>query len=45
LGASYTAVSSAIRLLALTYASLAGKSAQQRLEIVAGIHDELDDID
>lgn len=44
-GASYTAVSSAIRLLALTYASLAGKSAQQRLEIVAGIHDELDDID
>ncbi len=45
LGASYTAVSSAIRLLALTYASYAGKSAQQRLEIVAGIHDELDDTD
>ncbi|HBQ34816.1 MAG TPA: MurR/RpiR family transcriptional regulator [Ochrobactrum anthropi] len=45
LGASYTAVSSAIRLLALTYASYAGKSAQQRLEIVAGIHDELDDMD
>jgi DNA-binding MurR/RpiR family transcriptional regulator len=44
LGASHTAVSSAIRLLALTYAAQAGKSAQQRAEIVASIHDELGDM-
>jgi DNA-binding MurR/RpiR family transcriptional regulator len=45
LGASHTAVSSAIRLLALTYAAQAGKSAQQRAEIVASIHDELGDME
>jgi DNA-binding MurR/RpiR family transcriptional regulator len=43
LGASHTAVSSAIRLLALTFAAQAGTSAQQRAEIVASIHDELGD--
>jgi len=43
LGPSHTAIGSAIRLLAVTYAALAGKSAQQRSEIVAGIHDELQD--
>ena len=42
LGPSHTAISSAIRLLALAYAAHAGKSAQQRAEIIAGIHDELD---
>lgn len=45
LGPSHTAVSSAIRLLALTYAAQAGKSAQQRAEIVASIHEELGDVD
>lgn len=45
LGASHTAVSSAIRLLALTYAAHAGKSAQQRADIVASIHDELGDME
>lgn len=45
LGASHTAVCSAIRLLALTYAAHAGKPAQQRLEIVATIHDELSDLE
>ena len=45
LGASHTAVSSAIRLLALTYAAQAGKSAQQRADIVTSIHDELGDME
>jgi DNA-binding MurR/RpiR family transcriptional regulator len=45
LGPSHTAVSSAIRLLALTFAAQAGASAQQRAEIVASIHEELGDID
>lgn len=45
LGPSHTAVSSAIRLLALTFAAQAGSSAQQRAEIVASIHEELGDID
>lgn len=43
LGPSHTAISSAIRLLAITYAALAGKSADQRSEIIAGIHEELGD--
>nr|WP_319391070.1 MurR/RpiR family transcriptional regulator [uncultured Cohaesibacter sp.] len=42
LGASLTAVSSAVRLLALTYAAHAGKSAQQRAEIVDSIKEEFD---
>ncbi|SFO91052.1 transcriptional regulator, RpiR family [Cohaesibacter marisflavi] len=41
LGASHTAVSSAIRLLALTYAAHAGKTAQQRAEIVDSIKEDL----
>lgn len=45
LGPSHTALGSAIRLLAVTYASQAGKSAQQRSEIIAGIHEELEDMD
>ena len=43
LGPSHTTISSAIRLLAVTYAALAGKSAEQRSEIIAGIHEELGD--
>lgn len=45
LGPSHTAVSSAIRLLAVTYAAQAGKSAEQRAEIINSIHEELDDTD
>ena len=41
LGPSHTAIGSAIRLLAVTYAALAGKSAEQRSAIIAGIRDEL----
>jgi DNA-binding MurR/RpiR family transcriptional regulator len=43
LGPSHTAIGSAIRLLALAYAAHAGKSARQRAEIIASIHEELDD--
>ena len=43
LGPSHTAISSAIRLLAVTYAALAGKSAEQRSEIIASIHEDLGD--
>lgn len=41
LGPSHTAIGSAIRLLAVTYAAQAGKAAEQRSEIIAGIHEEL----
>ncbi|MBW3096189.1 MurR/RpiR family transcriptional regulator [Pseudohoeflea coraliihabitans] len=44
LGASATAVSSILRLLALSYAAHAGKSAQQRAEIIASIGEELEDM-
>jgi DNA-binding MurR/RpiR family transcriptional regulator len=43
LGPSHTAIGSAIRLLAVTYTAQAGKSAEQRTEIIASIHEELDD--
>lgn len=43
LGPSHTAIGSAIRLLTVTYAALAGKSAEQRSEIIAAIHEELGD--
>lgn len=45
LGPSHTAVLSTVRLLALTYAAHAGRSAQQRAEIIAAIHEELGDVD
>lgn len=45
LGPSHTAMASAIRLLAVAYAAHAGDAAIQRSEIVADIHEELDDID
>jgi DNA-binding MurR/RpiR family transcriptional regulator len=41
LGPSHTTISSAIRLLAVTYSALAGKSAEHRSEIIATINDEL----
>lgn len=44
-GPSHTAISSAIRLLAVTYAARAGKSAGQRADVLASIHEELDDND
>lgn len=43
MGPSQTALASAIRLLALSYAAHAGKSAEQRTEIIAGIREELGD--
>ena len=43
LGPSHTAVGSAIRLLAVTFAAVAGSSAMQRSEIIDGIHEELQD--
>jgi hypothetical protein len=43
LGPSHTTIGSAIRLLAVTYAALAGKSAEQRSEIITGIHEEFGD--
>ena len=43
LGPSYTAMASALRLLAMAYAERAGERAAQRLELIAEIHEELDD--
>lgn len=43
LGPSHTTVLSTIRLLALTFAAHAGRSAQQRAEIISAIHEELGD--
>lgn len=45
MGPSHTAISSAIRLLSVTYAARAGKAATQRADVLASIHEELDDID
>ncbi|MBP2551874.1 DNA-binding MurR/RpiR family transcriptional regulator [Neorhizobium galegae] len=45
LGPSHTAVLSTVRLLALTFAAQAGRSAQQRAEIISAIHEELGDLD
>jgi DNA-binding MurR/RpiR family transcriptional regulator len=43
LGPSYTSISSVIRLLAVAYAERAGEPAARRLEMIAEIHEELDD--
>jgi DNA-binding MurR/RpiR family transcriptional regulator len=43
LGPSCTSIASAIRLLAVAYAERAGDPAAERLEMIAGIHEELDD--
>ena len=44
LGPSHTTVASALRLVTIAYAAHAGKSAEQRADIVTGIHEELDDL-
>ena len=44
LGPSHTTVMSTVRLLALTFAAHVGKSAQQRVEIIAAIEEELGDM-
>lgn len=36
-------VASALRLLSIAFAAYAGDTALQRLEIISGIHEELDD--
>ncbi len=43
LGPSYTAMASAVRLLAAAYAERAGERAAERLDLIAEIHEELDD--
>lgn len=43
LGPSYTAIASTLRLLAVAFATRAGESAMQRANIIADIHEELDD--
>ena len=45
LGPSHTAMSGAIRLLAIAYAAHAGEPVARRAAIVADIHDELDDVE
>lgn len=43
LGPSYTAMASALRLLAVAFAERGGERAAERLELIAEIHEELDD--
>lgn len=43
LGPSYTAIASAMRLLAMSLAERVGLRAAERLELIAEIHEELDD--
>jgi DNA-binding MurR/RpiR family transcriptional regulator len=43
LGPSYTAIASAVRLLAVAFAERAGPRAGERMELIAEIHEELDD--
>lgn len=43
LGPSYTAMASAVRLLAIAYAERAGERAAERLDLIAEIHEELGD--
>jgi DNA-binding MurR/RpiR family transcriptional regulator len=43
LGPSYTSIASTLRLLAIAFATRAGESASQRADIIADIHEELDD--
>src|SRR5262249_25614534 len=44
LGPSHTTLVSVLRLVAIAYAARAGDTAQQRADIVADIHEELDDV-
>jgi DNA-binding MurR/RpiR family transcriptional regulator len=43
LGPSHTAIASVLRLLAVNYATRVGEPATQRADIIADIHEELDD--
>ncbi|MGR6429690.1 MurR/RpiR family transcriptional regulator [Rhizobium sp. PAMB 3182] len=43
LGPSHTTILSTVRLLALTFAAHAGRSAQRRAEIIVAIHEEIGD--
>ena len=43
LGPSYTAMASAVQLLAMSLAERLGERAAQRLDLIAEIHEELDD--
>jgi DNA-binding MurR/RpiR family transcriptional regulator len=43
LGPSHTSIASTLRLLAIAFATRAGESATQRADIIADIHEELDD--
>jgi len=45
LGPSHTSMTSVMRLLAVAYAEHVGDAAIKRMEIVADIHEELDDVD
>jgi DNA-binding MurR/RpiR family transcriptional regulator len=45
LGPSHTSIASAMRLIAIAYAAHAGDTAQQRSDIIADIHEELDDVE
>jgi DNA-binding MurR/RpiR family transcriptional regulator len=45
LGPSHTSVTSAVRLLTISYAAHAGDTALQRVDIIGGIHEELDDVE
>lgn len=45
LGPSYTAISSAVRLLAITFEERIGDAAAERLDLIAQIHEELDDVE
>lgn len=45
LGPSNTAMASVARLLAVAYAAHAGASAMKRSEIIADIHEEIDDVE
>jgi DNA-binding MurR/RpiR family transcriptional regulator len=45
LGPSHTSMTSVMRLLAVAYAEHVGEAAIKRMEIVADIHEELDDVD
>lgn len=43
LGPSHTAMASIMRLIAVAYAELAGDPASERLDMIAAVHEELDD--
>ncbi|MQT14277.1 MurR/RpiR family transcriptional regulator [Segnochrobactrum spirostomi] len=44
-GSAFTTMTSALKLLAMTAAARLGRPAQQRADLIAEIHEELDDLD